>query len=186
MGQMNQPTPEQLAQFAAWQAQQQRPQQAQPPAYPPPPTAGYQPPPAAYAPPPQGMPHGVQTQAVDDDFIGNLPPADLPGGRYDLEVLYVETKSGVSDKGTAWENLRYRFTVLSGPLAGQSVVISLSTKFTRPLYSLAEACGKPIIRDAAGNVAFSKRSLNGCRVNAEVSYKRGDYPDVVDFKPIGR
>ena len=199
-------TPEMMQQMIA-QMQAQIAAQAQTaaqfpaatPAVPPPPVT-MQPPPgyAPQAPPPGYAPAGMmpapqgaqppivpQGSAGDDDFIGELPPADLPPGTYDAEVQYVETKSGVSDKGTAWENLRYRFTVLAGPLVGQSVVDSFSTKFTRALYTLAEACGRPIVRDAAGRVAFRKSGLNGCKVTFDLVIGKDDYSRVVKVRPLG-
>ncbi|MCK9355530.1 MAG: hypothetical protein M0R22_00045 [Dehalococcoidia bacterium] len=176
---------EQIEQMMAQMAQFQA-QHAAPPAAPPPP--------ATYAPPPgmpQGMPAGygmpqgaqlpLQGQLASADVITNLPPPSLPVGTYDFEVQFVERKSGVSDKGP-WENLRYRFTVLAGPLVGQSVTDSLSTKFTRPLFALAAACLKPIAQD--GN--FNVQSLNGCRITADVTYDSKEYAHVGGFKPLAR
>ena len=154
--------------------------------YAPPPAMGYAPPPAGaptYAPPvPQGAQLPPQGQPASADVITNLPPPSLPAGTYDFEVMFVERKSGVSDKGTAWENLRYKFTVLGGQLNGQTVTDSFSTKFTRPLFALAAACGKPIQQDGSFNV----QTLNGCRVCAEVTYTKDDYARVGNFKPIAR
>lgn len=202
-------TPQQIAAMMAQmqaqmaqQAQQAAPPPAPPPAPPqqfaPPPAMGvpgqYAPPPTQYAPPPvpagapayaAPLPQGAQLppqgQPASVDVITNLPPPSLPAGTYDFEVMFVERKSGVSDGGVAWENLRYKFTVLGGQLNGQNVIDSLSTKYTRPLFALAAACGKPIQQDGAFNV----QTLNGCRVCAEVTYK-GDYPRVGNFKPIAR
>jgi hypothetical protein len=199
-------TPQQIAAIMA--QLQAQPGQAAPP------------PPAPVAPPPQyppaaptfvplggapqqagyGMPHGMpqpqgaqlppQGQPASADVITNLPPPNLLAGTYDFEVMFVERKSGVSDKGNAWEQLRYRFTVVAGPMQGQSIIDSLSTTYTRPLYALADAVGKPIQRDAAGNVAFNVRSFDGSRVCAVVSYEASkdgrEYGRVGQFKPVAR
>jgi hypothetical protein len=202
-------TPEQFAAFQAWQQQQaamalQQAMQPPQPVYAPPPQAPapqmqYAPPPPPpqqqyapqYAPPPGGyqMPQGaqppVQGQTADDDMVHNLPPADLPAEVYDFEVLYVDTKTGESDKGL-WEKLRFRLTVLAGPLMGQSILFGVFVSAgsnVRPLYNLAEACGRPIVKTAQGGISFSKRSLNGCKVTGEVFY-RSDFSDVKNFKPL--
>ncbi len=201
-------TPEQIAAFMAQMqaaqgqqaAPQQQPQQPQPPAYPTPgayqPPAAYQPPspPVAYQPPampasyPVPMPQGAQLPPVgaasSADVITDLPPPSLPEGTYDFEVKFMEKKSGTSDKGNNWENLNYQFTVLAGPFAGQSATVGLSLRFTKLLHSLAEACRRPITRDARGKVNFNVRGLDGCRVCAEVTYDKNDYTRIGSFKPI--
>ncbi|MFA4975041.1 MAG: hypothetical protein WC683_20750, partial [bacterium] len=137
-------TPQQIAAIMA-QLQAQPTQAAPPPPAPvapppqyPPAAPTFAPPPGAYAPPPgYGMPQGMpqpqgaqlppQGQPASADVITNLPPPNLLAGTYDFEVMFVERKSGVSDKGNAWEQLRYRFTVVAGPMQGQSITDSLST-----------------------------------------------------------
>ena len=203
-------TPQQIAAIMA-QLQAQPGQAAPPPVMPPPPVAPPPqyppaapppPPPGAYTPPPgYGMPQGAapqpqgtqlppQGQPASADIVTNLPPPNLPAGTYDFEVMFVERKSGVSDKGNAWEQIRYRFTVVAGPMQGQSITDSLSTTYTRPLYALADAVGKPIQRDASGNVAFNVRSFDGSRVCAVVTYEASkdgrEYGRVGQFKPVAR
>jgi hypothetical protein len=174
-----------VAQPAVQPAVQQPPAQPQgQPNYPPPPMGGQ----GGYAaPPPVTAPQGTITpqgsQAVDDDWVGDLPPADLPVGTYDAEVLYIETKGGETEKGP-WENYRYRFTVLAGQFAGKFITYSLSKIYPRPLYSLFEACGRPIVKDANGRVGFRKSAVNGCRVNMTVTEGKDGYLRVGQFKAI--
>lgn len=186
-------TPEMLAQFQAFMAAQaavaapvapaHAPVAA--PAYPPPPVASgaqpYAPPQGAPPPPPQGAITPQGSAPVDDDYVGDLPPAGLPLGTYDFEVLYVDTKSGESDKGP-WTNYRYRFTALAGQFQGMSITCSFSKRFPRDLYNLFECCGRPIVKDASGNVGFRKSAVNGCRVVGTVYEDKQGYSQVGHFK----